>query len=133
MVNKEAENPWCFVHPTLVEVEVSTSSYSSTIICGSNATGEALTPHFQLKLLAQTDDREKLNLEFLQHYKDMYGVFGHGERKVIGCAYGMNEHASINVEELNEYFCSTIIPLHPNIEDKPGKRVIAKVDSRGSQ
>ena len=107
----------------------SKSSYSPTIICGSNAAGEALPPHFQLKSLAQTDDRERFNLEFLEHTKDLYGVFGHGKKTIIGCTYGMNERAGMNAEELNKYFHCNILPLYPDIEDKPLKRVIAKVDS----
>jgi len=35
------------------------TSYSATIICGSNAAGEVMPPHFQLKTLATSEDREK--------------------------------------------------------------------------
>jgi len=106
----------------------SKSSYSPTIICGSNAAGEALPPHFQLKSMAQTEDRERFNLEFLEHIKDLHGVFGHGKKTVIGCTFGMNERAGMNAEELNKYFHTNILPLYPDIDDKPLKRVIAKVD-----
>jgi hypothetical protein len=40
------------------------SSYSPTIICGSNAAGEAIPPHFQLKTSAQTGDGKRINVDF---------------------------------------------------------------------
>jgi hypothetical protein len=47
--------------------QASKSSYSPTIICGSNAAGEALPPHFQLKTTAQTDDGKKINVDFIMN------------------------------------------------------------------
>ena len=41
----------------------------------------------------------------------------------------MNEKAGMNAEEFQKYVEKAILPLFPDIEDKPGKRVILKVDS----
>jgi hypothetical protein len=43
---------------------VNKSGYSSTIvICGSNAAGEPLPPHFQLKTLAKTEERQRMSVD----------------------------------------------------------------------
>jgi hypothetical protein len=41
----------------------------------------------------------------------------------------MNEKAGMNAVELNKYITNSIVPLYPDIEDRPLKRVIMKVDS----
>jgi hypothetical protein len=41
----------------------------------------------------------------------------------------MNERAGMNAVELDKYMKNSILPLYPDIEDVPGKRVIIKVDS----
>jgi len=105
------------------------TSYSSTIICGSNAAGEALPPHFQLKTLATTDDREKINIEFIGLCKDVRGRFGFPSTRPLPCSFGLNEKGGMNAEELKKYFFKNVLPLYPDAEDSPGKRVIIKVDS----
>jgi hypothetical protein len=42
----------------------------------------------------------------------------------------MNEKGGMNDEEFERYINNTIIPLFPDMEDTPGKRVLLKVDSR---
>ena len=36
----------------------------------------------------------------------------------------MNEKAGMNGEELEKYFMNSIVPLYPDVEDKPGKRYV---------
>ena len=51
---------------------------------------------------------------------------------LISGSYGtarMNERAGINAVKLAKYMNNSILPLYPDIEDVPGKRVILKVDS----
>ena len=107
----------------------SKSSYTPTIICGSNADGEALPPHFQLKSTAQSTTRTCFSIEFIARCKDVWGTFGHNKRTLLPCTFGLNEKAGMNSVELEKYFKGSILPLYPDIEDVPGKRVIAKVDS----
>ena len=109
--------------------QASKTSYSPTIICGSNAAGEALPAHFQLKTSATESEREKLNIEFVGNCHDVWGQFGHTERKLLPCTYGMNERAGMNAVELDKYFEKAVLPLYPDIEDVPLKRVVAKLDS----
>ena len=105
------------------------AGYSPTIICGSNAAGEALPPHFQLKTTAKDVSRERFNIGFLLHAKNINAQFGHEEVTSLPCTVGMNDRAGMNAEELDKYFHKSILPLFPDIADVDGKRVIAKVDS----
>jgi hypothetical protein len=42
----------------------------------------------------------------------------------------MNERAGMNAVELdNKYIMNSILPLYPDIQDYPGKRVLLKLDS----
>ena len=107
----------------------SKSSYTPTIICGSNAAGEAIPPHFQLKSTAQSSARSCFSIEFIARCKDVWGTFGHSRRTLLPCTFGLNEKAGMNSVELDKYFKNSILPLYPDIEDIPGKRVIAKLDS----
>jgi hypothetical protein len=108
---------------------VNKSGYSSTIICGSNAAGEPVPPHFQLKTMAQTNDREKLSVDWFCSTKNIIAQFGHSERKSLPCTFGMNEKAGMNDIELGKYINNSILPLYPDIEDTPSRWVILKVDS----
>jgi len=105
------------------------SSYSPTIICGSNAAGEALPVHFQLKTSPKTQEREKFNLKFMEHAQDVYCQFGHSQVKPFPCSFGLNDKAGMNAAELEKYFYKTTLPLYPDLEDVPRKRVTVKVDS----
>ena len=107
----------------------SKSTYCPTIICGSNAKGEALPPHFQLKTTATDVSREKISIEFIAGCHDVYGRFGHDKEKKLPVTFGLNQRAGMNAEELEKYFVGSILLLYPDIEDKPLKRVLVKVDS----
>jgi hypothetical protein len=102
--------------------------YSVTVICGSNAAGEPLPPHFQLKSEAQ-DENQRLNLHNLTHCKMVKGQFGHEEDKWHPCTFGLNPKAGMNSVELEKYIFKAIVPLYPDAQDVPGLRVIMKVDS----
>jgi predicted transglutaminase-like cysteine proteinase len=122
--------PIVFHSPSLSggSTAASKSSYSPTIICGANAAGEALPPHFQIKSMAK-EANQQLALDFFKHSKSVYGQFGMSERRRLDCTFRMNEKGGINAAELDKYINSAIVPLYLDIEDVPGKRVIIKVDS----
>ena len=100
------------------------TAYSPTIIAGSTASGDPLPLHFQLKTSAQTNDTQKLGIDFFKHAKDVYGKFGYKERRAFPCTWGMNEKAGMNSEELGKYFTNSILPLYPDVEDAPRKRYV---------
>lgn len=108
---------------------VNKSGYSTTIICGSNAAGEPVPPHFQLKTLSQTNDRERISVDWFSYSKEVVAQFGHAAPKSFPCTFGMNERAGMNEVELEKYITNSILPLYPDIADSPGRRVILKVDS----
>jgi hypothetical protein len=45
------------------------------------------------------------------------------------CTIGLNEKGGMNDEEFDKYIDNSIVPLYPDLEDTPGKRVLQKVDS----
>ena len=107
---------------------VNKSGYSSTIICGSNAAGKPLPPHFQLKSIA-IDSNQRISVDWFVNNKDTVVKFGHRQARPFPCTFGMNEKAGMNSTELEKYINSAILPLYPDLEDKPGKRIIIKLDS----
>jgi len=108
---------------------VNKSGYSSTIICGSNAAGEPFPPHFQLKSMAQTDEGQRMSVDWFANSKNIIAKFGHPTSRSLPCTFGMNEKAGMNSVELEKYTRCSILPLYPDIADVEGKRVILKVDS----
>lgn len=108
---------------------VNKSGYSATVICGSTASGDPFPPHFQLKTLAQTDSGQRLSVDWFTHTKNVFGTFGYSERRAFPCTFGMNERAGMNAVELEKYLKNSILPLYPDIQDYPDKRVVLKVDS----
>ena len=51
-------------------------SLTATLVCGSNAAGEALPPHFQYQTKATTDDGQRLRNEVFQFCPRVVGKFG---------------------------------------------------------
>ena len=123
--------PMTFFSPDVAggATAVNKSGHTSTIICGSNADGEPFPPHFQLKTLAQSEERERTSIQWFVNCKDTIAQFGHSKRKAFPCTFGMNEKAGMNSVELDKYMDGSILPLYPDVQDKPGKRVIMKLDS----
>ena len=66
--------------PRLPQVGITTAktAYSSTMITGSNAYGEALPPHFQFTSSAQTDEGKMITVDCIRYMKKVWGVFGMG-------------------------------------------------------
>jgi hypothetical protein len=105
------------------------SGYTATIIFGSNALGEPLPPHFQLKSTAQTPETQRMSTEWFRNVHSILCKFGHEEEQDRPCTFGMNEKAGMNAAELHKYIFNSILPLYPELEDRPGKRILMKVDS----
>ena len=104
------------------------SSYSVTFIGGSNAAGEPLPPHFQLKSEAAAA-HQRVVLDLLANMEKVRCKFGGETEEYRPCTVGMNEKGGMNSEELEKYIMTNIRPLYPDAADTPGKRVILKVDS----
>ena len=129
--NKGGRPPIVFTDPDLARgaVAANKSGYSSTVICGSSATGEAIPPHFQLKTLAQSDDTKRISVDWFVHSARVIGKFGLETERELPTTFGMNEKGGMNAIELDKYIKKAILPLFPDLADVPGKRVLLKLDS----
>ena len=116
-------------HLSLTSRYTAKSSLACTGIFGSSAEGECVPPHFQLPMSGTAEEREKIRFEFLTHTLDTRGRFGCAEERIWPCTIGMNEKGGMPDEEFEKYIDNSIIPLYPNLEDTPGKRILLKVDS----
>jgi len=96
--NKGGRPPDVFTDQTLTHgsVAANKSGYSSTVICGSNAAGEAIPPHFQLKNLAKSMETEKISMDWFVHAARVVGQFGHETSKEFASTFGMNERGGVN-------------------------------------
>jgi hypothetical protein len=56
-------------------------SLTATLVCGSNAAGEALPPHFQFQTKATTEEGQRICNEVFAHVVQVKGKFGHDQEK----------------------------------------------------
>jgi hypothetical protein len=105
------------------------SSVATTMITGSTAAGEAIPPHFQFATAAQSAETQRLNIQLDTFMVGIKGKFGHAEERLFPCTTAMNEKGGMDQKEFLEYFMHSLVPLFPDAEDIPGKRVMVKVDS----
>jgi len=88
-----------------------------------------LSPHFQLKSLAQEDATQRISVDWFIHAHNVYGKFGHTEEHVLPTTFGLNQKGGMNSIEVDECIKNAILPLYPDVADVSGKCVILKVDS----
>ena len=119
-----------FHNPHLPLTSRSTAKLSLTCtgIFGSSAAGKCVPPHFQLPTSAKAKEREKIRFEFLTQTMDTLGRFGCAEERIWPCTIRMNEKGRMTDDEFKKYIDNSIIPLYPDLEDTPGKRILLKVD-----
>jgi hypothetical protein len=104
-------------------------SLTATLVCGSNAAGEALPPHFQFQTKATTDEGERLRNKVFCHVPRVIGKFGHDHEKDFDVTFGLNTKGGMDDDEFKHYVLNSILPLYPNTRDKPGHRLLLKCDS----
>jgi hypothetical protein len=80
----------------------SKKSDQCTLIFGSNALGQPLPPHFQLKTNAKTLERIKIKLDVLEHIPKICADYGN-RRKEYSCTFGANEKGGMNTSEFMKY------------------------------
>jgi hypothetical protein len=110
-------------------VSTAKSSLSCTGIFGSSTAGECIPPHWQIPTTATAVEREKLRVDFVRHFMKTRDRFGCEEVREWPATIGMNKKGGMNDDEFDKYIDNSIVPLFPNLEDVPGKRVLLKVDS----
>ena len=102
---------------------------TSTLITGSTAAGEVFPPHIQFQTKAKSKDTQRLNAHVIKYAQRVKGKFGCAEVRTWPITFGLNEKGGMDNEEFEKYIRGAILPLFPDVEDKPGKRVLLKVDS----
>ena len=107
----------------------SKSGKATTMITGSTAAGEALLPHFQFQLAAQSEETMKLRVDMVQYMQGVRGKFGCKDIKEWDCTFGMNTKGGMDDEEFTKYCMNSIVPLWPDSKDVKGHRVMIKADS----
>ena len=104
-------------------------SLTTTLITGSTAAREAIPPHFQFLMKAQTAETEKLRVELVAYMPHARGKFGAPKEQAWPITVGINASGGMNDVEFDEYLSNSLIPLYPGAEDVKGERVLFKLDS----
>jgi hypothetical protein len=82
---------------------------TTTMISGSNATGEPMIPHFQFQMSAKTDEAEAIRIECLQYMLDVKATVGHEEEQLFLVSVGLNHKGGMNEDEFFEYIQNSIM------------------------
>ncbi len=104
-----------------VSITAAKTAYSSMMITGNNAYGEALPPHFQFTSSAQTEEGKMITIECICYMKKVRGEFGMGVSASFGVTIGLNEKGGMDMEEFAKYLCNAIMPLYPIATPEFGK------------
>ena len=90
---------------------------------------EIAPTHFQVPTSAAAAEQEKARFYFCLHTKKSCGQLGQDEVQEWPCGIEMNKKGRMNNNESDCYIENTIMPLCLDMEDKPVKCVLLKVDS----
>ncbi len=110
---------WFDLRLPQVGITTAKTAYSSMMITGSKAYGEALPPHFQFTSSAQTDEGRMITVDCIRYMKKVQGQFGMGMSESFGVTIRLNEKGGMDMEEFAKYVCNAIMPnaimpLYPN-------------------
>jgi len=109
---------------------VNKSCNSSTLIGAVTARGSVLPPHIQFSSDAKDDENKQVRTGWILNLPRGFGKFGNETwRDDYAATIGCNEKGGMDSEEFLKYLESNVIPLYPDAEDVPGKRVLIKCDS----
>eukprot|EP00957_Ditylum_brightwellii_P190524 14502225-Ditylum_brightwellii.AAC.1 len=73
-------------------------------------------------------DNAAISYSWIDGLPIVSGQCGHEEVKDFLPISGVNEKGGMNASALYEYIKAAILVLYPDISNKPGKRVLAKID-----
>ncbi len=104
-------------------------SLTVMLVCGSTATSEALPPDFQFQTKATTEERERLRNDVFKYCPQVYGQFGTESETLWDCLFGLNTKGVMDDCEFEQYIPNSILPLYPNMCNRPGKRLLLKCES----
>ena len=101
------------------------SSSKTTFLLGVTMNDEVIPP---LLVLMSSAQRPNVSGELLSCLKQIKGKFGHNTEKWFDPVVSFSEKSSITAEIFVEWIIKVVQLLYPNVEDKPGKRVVLKLD-----
>ena len=99
------------------------------MICGSNAAGEPMPPHFQFQTASQTVESEAIRIEMIRYMLDVRAQFGHAEEQSFPVLIGLNSKGGMDDDEFFDYFKNSIMSLFPDAAPVKGLWVVVKCDS----
>ena len=103
------------------------SGYSATFSGGSTVSGSPLPPRFQLKITAR-EYNNTIDTNFLKYLPKIVGTYGCEKVVENECTVNCNAKAGMDAVEFSKYFQTSDMPLYPDAQDTPGKRVLIIVD-----
>ena len=91
--------------------------------------GHPLLPHFQLKYVAEVDNKHS-QTAFIKGLPNVMGVYNTVGTSVDSspCSFNCNATAGMDAKEFRKYLKDSIWPLYPTACDQPGKRVLLILD-----
>ncbi len=108
------------------------SSLSTMMITGNSAAGDPIPPHLHFMTKSMSVD-SRVHYNIAKYMPQIREAFGFEEERLFPITFGQNEKGGMDSEEIKKYVLGSIIPLYPTARDKPGHRVILKVDSGPSR
>ena len=105
------------------------SGLTTTMITGSNAAGDPIPPHLQYQTKAKSTEQMKLDYDVAEYMPLVQGQFGCKEVRLWPVTFGSNEKGGMDNDEFEKYLMNSIVPLYPHARNRPGHRVMLKVDS----
>jgi len=104
------------------------TSLSSSLMCGSNAAGEAMPLHIMFSSDAKEADNYAVNAAWIVSLPRVKGTFGHQEEKVFPASVTTNEKGGTDGRVLRQLLLYYVKNLYPDVADTPGKRLLFKID-----
>ncbi len=103
------------------------SSASSSLMCGSNAAGEAMPMHIMVLSDAKEEANYAVNASWIVNLPHVTGRFGHDEQKTFPLSVTMNGEGGMDARVLQQVLLHYIKVLYPDADDIPGKQVLFKI------
>jgi hypothetical protein len=97
------------------------SSVSSSLMCGSNAAGEAMPMHIMFSSDAKEEANFAVNASWIIDLPRVTGQFGHDEPKTFPSSVMTNEKGGTDARVLQQVLLHYIKMLYPDADDIPGK------------
>ncbi len=116
----------------LADKAPSKSLLSMTMITGSSAAGDPIPPHLQF-MTKSTSVNSCFPYDIAKYMPQIHAAFGFEEERIFPITFGQNEKGGMDSKEFEKYVLGSVVPLYPIARDKPGHRVMLKVDSGPSR